>query len=72
MKDLIKKILQDQEQRITIEGIFNHPWMKIKPKKTQMNIEFSNLLKFSKLSKLKEIAATYIASQMTAKETKNL
>ena len=67
LKDLIQKILVSREKRITIEGIFQHPWMQICPKKAQVSIDFSNLLKFSKFSKLKEIAATYIASKMTSK-----
>ena len=67
LKDLIKKILQPREKRIKIEEIFSHPWMKINPKSTPLSIDFSNLIKFSKFSKLKEIAASYIASQLTAK-----
>lgn len=53
LRDLLKKILKPEGERITIEGIFNHPWMKIKPKATPIPIDFTFLLKFSKFSKLK-------------------
>lgn len=41
--------------------------MKVTPKKTKMNVDYSSMIKFSKFSKLKQIAATYIAMQMTTK-----
>lgn len=68
LKDLIKKMLTSADKRITIEQIFKHPWMKITPKKTKMTIDFSAMVRFSKFSRLKQIAATYLAMQMTTKE----
>ena len=41
--------------------------MKIAPKKTKMAIDFSSMSRYSKFSRLKQIAATYLAMQMTSK-----
>lgn len=67
VKDLLKKMLSPAKQRISISQIFNHPWMKIPAKKIKINVDFSHMIKFSKFCRLKQIAASYIASQMTAK-----
>ncbi len=61
LKDLIKKMLAPVEKRITIQDIFKHPWMKVSPKKTKMSIDFSSMVCYSKFSKLKQIAASYLA-----------
>lgn len=71
-KDLIKKILAPAQKRITIEEIFNHPWMRIPPKKLKLKIDFSQMACFSKFSKLKEMVAIYIASKQSAKENSEL
>lgn len=42
--------------------------MKITPKKTKMAIDFSSIARYSKFSRLKQIAATYLATQMSKKE----
>jgi hypothetical protein len=41
--------------------------MKLPPKKTKMSIDFSSMVRYSKFSKLKQIAASYMAMQMTTK-----
>lgn len=67
LKDLIKKMLTPVNKRITIEQIFHHPWMRITPKKTKMTIDFTLIARYSKFSRLKQIAATYLATQMSKK-----
>ena len=42
--------------------------MKLAPKKTKMSIDFSSMVCYSKFSKLKQIAASYLAMQMTTKQ----
>ena len=42
--------------------------MTVKVKKSPLKVDFKAMASFSKFSKIKTIAATYIASQMTAKE----
>ena len=71
LKDLIKRMLKPAKQRITIDQIFQHPWMTVKSNRPPLKIDFKQMASFSKFSKIKTIAATYIASQMTAKEIGN-
>lgn len=68
LKDLLKKMLKPASERISIEDIYKHPWMIIKVNKAPISIDFKTIANFSKFSKIKEIAATYLASQMTAME----
>lgn len=42
--------------------------MKVQTKKTKLSVDFSSMVRFSKFSKLKQIAASYTAMQMTTKE----
>lgn len=67
LKDLLKKILRPAKERITIDEIYKHPWMNVKLNKIPISIDFKIMASFSKFSKIKAIAATYLASQMTAK-----
>ena len=64
LKDLIKKILMDDEKRLTIKQIFEHPWMVSKANSTPLKLNFGKMSNFSKFSKLKTLAVTYIASQL--------
>lgn len=66
LKDLLKKMLKPAIERITIEEIYRHPWMTVKVNKAPISIDFKMMANFSKFSKIKVIAATYLASQMTA------
>jgi hypothetical protein len=66
LKDLLKKILKPAGERISIDGIYKHPWMTIKVNKAPILIDFRSIANFSKFSKIKALAATYLASQMAA------
>jgi Ca2+-binding EF-hand superfamily protein len=46
--------------------------MTVKVNKVPISIDFKTIANFSKFSKIKAIAATYLASQMTALESENL
>ena len=46
--------------------------MTIKLNKMTVSIDFKIIASFSKFSKIRAIAATYIASQLTAKESENM
>lgn len=59
-------MLAPVDKRITMEQIFSHPWMKITPKKTKMQIDYSCMVKYTKFSKLKQIAASYLATKMAS------
>ena len=69
LKNLIKKMLVPAKVRITIEEIFNHPWMKAdEVNKVQLKLNFGKIISFTKYSKLKTFTVSFIASQMPGKE----
>ena len=70
--DLIKKILLPADKRLSIAEIFNHPWMQKDLPDKPLKISFAKVQGFSKFSKLKKLAATYIASRMSEKEVEDL
>jgi len=53
---------------LTIKQIFEHPWMTAKASNTPLKLNFSKMANFSKFSKLKTLAVTYIASQLPEKD----
>ena len=65
LKDLISKILQPVDKRISIEEIFNHPWIKNEAPKTPLKLSFARMQNYSKYSKLKKIVANVISSQLS-------
>lgn len=67
-KDLISKILQPADKRITLEGIFAHPWMSKEVPTVGLKVSFRKMHEYSKFSKLKKLTATYVASQMSEKD----
>jgi calcium-dependent protein kinase len=72
LKDLIKKILVEDDKRLTIKQIFDHPWMVSKANSTPLKLKFNKMSNFSKFSKLKTLAVTYIASQLPEKDIEKL
>lgn len=72
LKDLLRKMLQPAISRISINEIYEHPWMKMKLNRIPLQVDFKIMASFSKFSKIKAIAATYLASQMTAKQSENM
>ena len=71
-KDLIQKILQPEGKRISIAEIFNDPWVIKEGNKGPLKMNFTRLASFSKFSKVKKMAATFIATQLSEKEVENL
>ncbi len=51
-KDLITKILQPQNKRISAGDIFNDPWILKETSKGPLKLNFSKLCNFSKYSKV--------------------
>lgn len=52
-KDLIKRILMPEDKRITIEEIYNHPWMKADLPNIPLELNFRRMFEYSKFSKVK-------------------
>lgn len=68
LKDLIKRMLVPAKERISIKEIFDHPWMKQEQiNKSLLKLNFGKIINFSKYSKLKTFAVSYIASQLPSK-----
>lgn len=73
LKDLIVRTLLPAEKRLSLEDIFNHPWITQKPPaKKSLKLNFKKLTKYSKFSQLKTIAVTYIASQLGERDIQKL
>lgn len=51
-----------------MEEILKHPWMRIEARKKKLNVDYTPMIKYSKFSKLKQIAANYLALQLASKE----
>lgn len=53
LKDLIKRILVPENQRISIDQILNHPWMTGKRNEVPLKLNFSKMKQFSEFSKVR-------------------
>lgn len=51
-KDLIKRLLMPEKSRITIQEVFEHPWMKVNLSMDPLQVNFKKLLEFRKYSKV--------------------
>lgn len=51
-KDLIKRLLMPEKSRITIQEVFEHPWMKVDLSIDPLQVNFKKLLEFRKYSKV--------------------
>lgn len=73
-KDLIKKMLVKPSQRLTASQVLNHPWMKEDKNlnKTNLKLNWGSLKSFNNYDKLKKVALTYIASQLSENEISEL
>lgn len=70
-KDLIKKMLCKPDKRLKAGEILNHPWMTVKTDKKDdkpLKLNYQVLRNFRSAEKLKKVALTFIASQMSESE----
>ena len=52
LKNLIKRMISPLNERISIEQIFEHPWMKADLSKSNLKLNFGKIINFSKYSKV--------------------
>lgn len=73
-KDLIRKMLVKPSVRLTSSQVLKHPWMNEDKNLLNSNLKLNwNTLKsFNNYDKLKKVALTYIASQLSEKEITEL
>lgn len=74
-KDLIKKMLCKPDKRLTAEQVLKHPWMVLKVDKKDekpLKLNYQMLRNFRNAEKLKKVALTFIASQMSEIEISEL
>lgn len=57
---------------MTCEEVFRDPWVMKEAARTPLKVDFSRMVGFTKYSKIKKLAATYIATQLSEKEVENL
>lgn len=69
-KDIIKKMLVKPTQRLTAFQVLNHPWLKEDKNLASSNLRMNwgSLKNFNNYDKLKKVALTYIASQLSENE----
>lgn len=72
VKDLIRKMICKPSARLTAQQTLEHPWMKADLEKMTLNLNFGNLKNFQNYNKLKKATLTYIASQCSENEIKEL
>jgi len=72
-KDLIRHMICPPEKRLTAEGVLHHEWMKsTEKKKESLSLNFNTLKSFVNSEKLKKVALTYIATQLSGSEIEEL
>jgi len=70
-KDLIKKMLCKPDKRLKADAVLRHPWMVAKLDKKDekpLKLNYQMLRHFRNSEKLKKVALTFIASQMSESE----
>jgi len=70
-KDLIKKMLCKPDKRLKADAVLRHPWMTAKIEKKDekpLKLNYQMLRHFRNSEKLKKVALTFIASQMSESE----
>lgn len=62
------------KERIKAAEVLAHPWMRedIKEKGSGLSLNFSSLKNFTQSNKLKKVALTFIASQLSENEISDL
>lgn len=73
-KDLIMKMIVSHSKRISAKEVMDHPWMKKESKLLVQpaNINSEGLIQFYKYGKLKRMALTAMAFQVSDKDFENL
>jgi calcium-dependent protein kinase len=71
-KDLIQKMIVKRSKRISAKEIMDHPWMKREIKPMTSKIDSKSLIQFYKYDRLKRLALTALAFQLSDKDLEEL
>ena len=75
MRDLLSQIFVPANQRISIEGILNHPWM-AKPFEVSIakpiQLDFMKMRNFALNSRFKDVILGFISSQLACSDIEDL
>lgn len=74
-KDLITKMLCDQDKRLTAQGILDHTWVLANAphsKEKILNVNFNNIVDYVNMDKIKKGVFSFISSRLSDKESRDL
>ena len=64
-KDLIRRMIVRQEERLDSKGVLSHPWMKmVEEVDNRVQLDFSQIKAFGRMSRFKKAFLTVIATQL--------
>ena len=70
-KDLITRMLCDEDKRLTAQGVIDHNWIKLNAPRSKskiLELNYDNMINYSKMNKLKKSVFTFIASRIDSKD----
>ena len=74
-KDLVTRLLCDQEKRYSAQQCLEHKWIihnAPNSKEKLLSLNFNNILDYAKMNKIKKGVFAFISSRLTDEETKDL
>lgn len=74
-KDLITKMLCDQEKRLSAQAVLDHKWIAHNApnsKQSILNLKFENIVDYAHMNKVKKGVFTFISSRLTDEESREL
>lgn len=74
-KDLITRMLCDEDKRLSAQGVLDHTWIKNNApnsKEKLLNLNFHNVTHFVAMNKLKKSVFSFIATRLNSEETTDL
>ena len=78
VKNLIKSIFVDQEQRLTAAEVLEHPWLKKdeidnrSQHRTGLELDWEHILSYSKMDKMTKYAISFLGFRMKTEDIKSL
>ena len=74
-KDLITRMLCDQDKRLSAQGVLDHPWIKNNApnsKEQLLNLNFHNVTEYLSMNKIKKSFFSFMATRLNNEEVSKL